>query len=156
MSDGVYNQAKGKARYYCEQAVGGSGGAALVAVLLKSGGLVADSVMADYDTLADILAGPSDEADFTGYARKPVTGASITITVDDVNDRVDIDMPDITWATAGGATNNTLGKVVICYRPTTGSADNALVPLTHHDFPEVTTGSDIVAQLAAAGFYRAS
>lgn len=156
MADGVFNVAKGKVKYYAEQAIAGSGGAALVFVLTKSAGLVGDSTLVDYDDLAALLAGATDEADFTNYVRKVVTGGTITNTVDDTNDRLDIDVPDQTWSTAGGATNNTLGKVLVCFRPATGSADSAIVPLTHHDFPEVTTGSDIVAQVAAAGFFRAS
>lgn len=156
MADGVFNIAKGKAKYYAEQAIAGSGGAALVVLLLKSAGLVGDSTMADYDDVAAILAGASDEADFTNYARKVITGGGITNTVDDTNDRLDTDIPDQTWTSAGGASNNTLGKLIVAFRPATGSADSALVPLTHHDFAEVTTGSDIVAQVAAAGFYRAS
>ncbi len=156
MADGCFNIAKGKIKYYAEQAIAGSGGAALVVVLLQSAGLVGDSTLVDYDDLAALLAGSSDEATFTNYARKVITGGTIVNTVDDTNDRLDIDIPDQTWASAGGATNNTLAKLIVCYRPATGSADSALVPLTHHDFAEVTTGSDIVAQVSAAGFYRAS
>jgi hypothetical protein len=156
MADGVFNIAKGEVKAMTKLAIAGSGGAALVVVLLKSAGLVGDSTLVDYDDLAALLAGASDEANFTNYARKVITGGTITNTVDDTNDRMDSDIPDQTWTSAGGATNNTLGKLVVCFRPATGSADSALVPLTHHDFPEVTTGSDIVAQIATAGFYRAS
>jgi hypothetical protein len=60
----------------------------------------ADATLKDRDDVAAILANGSTEADFTNYARK--TGLTGTITVDDTNDRVDVDIPDQTWAVAGG------------------------------------------------------
>lgn len=156
MADGVFNIAKGEVKAYAKLAIAASGGAALGVLLTKSAGLVADGTLADYDDIAAVLAGATDEADFTNYARKIVSGGTITNTVDDTNDRLDTDMPDLTWTAAGGATNNTLGKLIVYFRPATASADNACIPLTHHDFAETTTGSDIVAQIATAGFYRAS
>jgi hypothetical protein len=112
----------------------------------------ADATLKDRDDVAAILANGSTEADFTNYARK--TGLTGTITVDDTNDRVDVDIPDQTWAVAGGATNNTLVKLIIAYQE--AAADASRVPLTSHDFAVTTDTSDIVAQVNAAGFYRAS
>jgi hypothetical protein len=153
MSDFVFNQAKGKIAYYAGLPATSD---ALIVVLLKSSGLEADSVLKDYDDLASLLAAANDEADFTNYARKTVT-ASVTVTVDDTNDRVDMDMPDQTWTAAGGASNNTLGKLLICYDGDTGAGtDSAIIPLTAHDFTATTDGSDLQAVLAAAGFARAS
>jgi hypothetical protein len=51
----------------------------------------ADATLKDRDDVAAILANGSTEADFTNYARK--TGLTGTITVDDTNDRVDVDIP---------------------------------------------------------------
>lgn len=80
-----------------------------------------------------------------------------TITVDDTNNRVDIDIADQTWVAAGGGTNNTVEKLLICYDPdnTTGT-DTTIVPITAHTFQVTTDGSDLTAQIAASGFYRAS
>ena len=39
---------------------------------------------------------------------------------------------------------------------TTAGTDANIVPLTMHDFVVTPDGSDITAQIAAAGFYRAS
>jgi hypothetical protein len=151
--DFVFNIAKGKIAYYAGLPATSD---ALIVVLLKSSGLEADSVLKDYDDLASLLAAANDEADFTNYARKTVT-ASVTVTVDDTNDRVDMDMPDLTWTAAGGASNNTLGKLLICYDGDTGAGtDSAIIPLTAHDFTATTDGSDLQAVLAAAGFARAS
>lgn len=152
MADFVFNIAKGKVKYYSELPAAND---ALIIALLKSASIEADATMKDHDTLSALLAGTSDEADFTNYVRK--TAASVTPTVDDTNDRLDIDMADITWTSAGGGTNNTLGKLVICYDPdTTGGTDADLVPLTAHDFVVTTDGSDLIAQVNAAGWFRAS
>lgn len=151
MSNGVFNIAKGRIANYASLPAAND---ALIVVLLKSAGLVADATMIDYDDLAAVLAGASDEADFTSYARKVVT-ASITVTVDDANDRVDIDMPDLTWTAA--TTGQSLGKLLVCYDgDTTGGTDANIVPLTYHDFVATTDGNDLVATIAAAGFARAA
>lgn len=101
------------------------------------------------------MAAANDEADFTNYVRKNVT--TTTPTVDDTNNRIDIDIADQTWTAAGGGTNNTLSKLLIVYDPdTTTGTDSTVVPLTAHDFVVTTDGSDLTAQIAASGFYRAS
>lgn len=111
----------------------------------------ADASMKDRTTVADVLAG-STEANFTNYARK--TGVTATLTVDQTNDRVDLDIPDQTWSSAGGATNNTLAKLIIYYEE--AAADATRIPITAHDFVVTTDGTDIIAQINASGFYRAS
>jgi hypothetical protein len=152
MADGVFNISKGKISYY-----GGlpATSDAIKCLLLKSTGLVADATLTDYDTITALLAGASDECDFTDYVRK--TLASITVTVDDTNDRVDIDCADITWTGAGGASNNTIGKLVTFYVPDTGTeSDTTNIPLTYHDFVYTTSNVDVTAQVATAGFGRAA
>ena len=104
---------------------------------------------------AAVLAGASDEADFTNYVRK--TAASVTSTPDNTNDWVDADFADITWTAAGGGTNNTLGKLLVCYdADTTSGTDSNIIPLTAQDFSATTNGGDLIAQVATAGFFRAS
>jgi hypothetical protein len=150
VGNGVFNQAKGKLAYYATLPAASD---AIIVVLLKASGLVADSVMVDYDDLAAVLAGASDEADFATYVRK--TGASVTVTVDDTNDRVDLDLADITWTAA--TTGQALGKLLVCYdSDTTGGTDANIIPLTYHDFTATTDGNDLVATIAAAGFARAA
>jgi hypothetical protein len=130
ISNGIFNIAKGKLAYYATLPAAND---ALIVVLLKSSGLVADSVMVDYDDLAAVLAGASDEADFTSYARKVVT-ASVTVTVDDTNDRVDLDFPDQTFVAA--TTGQSLGKLLVCYDPdTTGGTDGSIIPLSASPSP---------------------
>lgn len=151
MSNGVFNIAKGRVAYY--SSLPGTNDA-LVYVLLQSTGLDADSTLVDFDDLEALLAA-NNECNATNYARKSVTSA--TITVDDTNDRVDIDIADQTWTDLGGASNNTIAKLLICYDPdTTGGDDGDIIPLTHHDLSLTTDGSDVTVQIDAAGFFRAS
>lgn len=152
MADGVFNIAKGRIAHYTSLPAAAD---ALVVVLLKATGLQADATLADHDDLSVLLAATNDEADATNYARK-VVSASVTVTVDDANERVDLDLPDQTWTALGGATNNSIGKLLICYdNDTAAGTDSNIIPLTYHDFVVTTDGSDVTAQFAAAGFARA-
>lgn len=127
-------------------------GANLIILILKTG-VEADATLIDYDTVTALLApAANDEPGNAGYARKTVANASVTLTVDDTNERVDVDIPDQTWtAVAAGDNWDTL---VIA--EDVGGGDGTRVPLTFHDFNVTTDGNDIIAQIAAAGFFRAS
>ncbi len=71
--------------------------------------------------------------------------------MDQGNDRVDADFPDQTWVAVGAG--DVWAKLVTFYDE--AGTDATRIPLTAHDFVVTPDGSDIVAQLAAAGFYRA-
>lgn len=159
MADFVFNLAKGRvAELYNRVKSNDPANSALIIVVLKSAGISSDATLLDLDTLSAVLgSGSTVEATNTGYARKVLTDADIVaMAPDDTNDRMDIDIPDQTWtgvATSGGA----WGKLLVCYDgDTTGGTDANIVPLTAHDFAVTPDGSDITAQIAAAGFYRAS
>lgn len=146
MADGAMNIAKGAvAEKFRDGAANG------IVLLLTANETEADLI--DHDAL-DVLLGAAGntEATFTNYARK--TGITGSITVDDSNDRVDVDFPDQTWSSAGNGTNETMTKLITAYEES--AADSGRVPLTHHDFTPTTDGSDLTAQFNAAGFYRAS
>lgn len=132
-----------------------TGASDLIIILLKTA--EADDTLRDYDTLSALLAAGGGtanvEADFTNYSRKVIANASWTFTDDDTNNRSDADFPDQTYTAAGGATNNTLVKAIVCID---GANDGARIPVTIHDFTPITDGSDLVLQVAAAGFYRSS
>lgn len=152
MADFAYNISKGKVKYYCELPAAND---ALVLMLYKTTGIEADNTRKDYDTISAELAAANDEATATNYARKTIT--SVTVTVDDTNDRVDIDFADQTWTALGGASNHDISDAVVAYDPdTTGGTDADLIPLTNHDFVVTTDGSDVTLQVAAAGFFRAA
>lgn len=153
MADIVFNIAKGRVHQFCINVDSGSpANSRLIAVPIETTGIEADATIRDYDTLSALLAASNNEQ--TTMGRKTIAAADVTITVDDTNERVDIDLADLTWT---GATGNAISAIVICYDPdNTGGTDADLVPLTKHDFVVTPDGSDIVAQIAAAGFYRAS
>ena len=147
MANVIFNIAKGR---IASLAALPAANDALIVVPLESAGLVSDATMIDYATLDAILTGPSNEQ--TTMGRKTATG--VTVTVDNANDRVDIDMNDITWI---GATGNQVGALVVCYDPdTTGGTDADLIPMSKHDFVVTPNTGDITGQVAVGGFERAS
>lgn len=123
-------------------------GADLIIVLLKVA--QADDLLRDHETLADVLAA-NTEADFTNYARKTVANASTTVTYDTVTNKWEAGAGSQTWASAGGATNNTLAKAIVC--EDTG-ADATRRPLVALDFTATTTGSPLAANFTP--FYRST
>lgn len=148
MANFVFNIAKGKVAYYCGLPATND---QLVVVPIETSGIEADDTLNNYDDLAALLAAANNEQATMG--RKLVT-SSVTVTVDDTGNKVDVDMPDITWT---AATGNAISALVICYDPdSTGGTDSDLIPLTKHDFVATPDGTDIVAQIATDGFYRAS
>lgn len=156
VGDIVFNVAKGRVNELHDRVDGNDpANSALVIVLLKSGG-EADSGLIQRDTLADVLSA-STECDFTNYARKTLTDSDISASVvDDTNSRREADLADQTWTSAGGATNNTVAKLLVCYDPdTTGGTDSSIIPLVAMDFAIMTNGTDITAQVNSAGYFRA-
>lgn len=157
MADGVFNIAKGRiVELYNRVDNSDPTNAVLVLVLLKVA--EADSTLEDYDTLSALLLGSNTEADFTSYARITLDDTDLSASaVDDTNNRYDLDIPDQTWSSAGGVSDNTLVKLLICYdSDSTGGTDANIVPLCHYDFAVTTDGNDLTAQVASAGFFRAS
>lgn len=145
MANFVFNIAKGAAAEKVRDAA-----TSLGILILATTGLETDAVLIDKNTVADLLSGTTHEPTNTNYARK--TGLTGTVTVDDTNDRVDLDVPDQTFA--GIAAGDGWSKLIIFLDE--GGTDATRIPLTAHDFVVTPDGSDIVAQVAAAGFYRAS
>jgi len=157
MADDIFNIAKGKVNAYTERVANNDpANSALVVVVLQAA--EADAVLEDYDDLAALLAAAGNtEADFTNYARKVLTDAELTApTPDDTNNLQLSDAPDQVWANAGGTTDNTTAKFLICYDPdTTGGDDSTIIPLTQHDFVATTNGNDFTAVIPVTGFYSA-
>lgn len=149
MGDFQFNAARGRTAYYAD--IPDASGA-WIAVLIQASGMEADAAMADHDTLAALLAA-NTEATFTNYSRQTLT--TVTPTVDDTNDVVDIDCDDVTFSSAGGASNNTLGKVVFCYDPdTTGGTDADIIPQYAWEYSVTTDGSTLLIQPPTGGFAR--
>lgn len=134
---------------------------AFVIVLLRAA--ESNATLRDYDDLGTLLAAAGNtEADFTDgvtpYARKVITDVDVAApTVDDTNDRVDLDMPNQTWSDAGGVANNPIVKALNNFDPdTTGGTDADIIPCGIYDTDITTNGSDLILEFAAAGWARAT
>lgn len=145
MADFVFNIAKGRLAYYAGLPATND---ALIAIPIETSGVESDATLMDYDTVAVLLAAANNEQSTMG--RK--TLASVSTTVDDTNNRNNMDCADITWT---AATGNAISDILICYDPdTTGGTDADLIPLTWHDFTATPDGSDITATVT--DFVRSS
>lgn len=142
MANFVHNIAKGA--FVEKFRDGAANGGALLLTAME-----ADATAKDRDTIADVLgqAGTTEASD-ASYARK--TALTGTITVDDTNDRVDVDIPDQTWAALAGAA---ITDLVVFYDE--GGTDATRIPISAHDFVVSPDGTDVTAEFNAAGFARA-
>jgi len=158
MANFVFNIAKGRVvEFYNRVENNDPAASGLIIVVLATSGLESDATLIDMDDLAAVVAGTTNEVTNSGYARKVLTDADLAAlpAPDDTNDRYDIDLPDQTWTTV--TAGDGWSKLLVCYDADTGSGtDSAIIPLTAHDFVVTPDGSDITAQIAAAGFFRAS
>lgn len=154
MADFVFNIAKGRvAELYNRVDSNDPSTAELYIMAFNTS--ATDATLRDLDTVAAIEADANTaEATNSGYTRRVLTDTDlVAFAPDDANDRVDLDIPDQTWTAVAAGTNWT--DICIAYGLNAG-ADSAKVPLTWHDFVVTPGGSDIVMQVAAAGFFRAA
>lgn len=158
MGNFVFNIAKGKvAELAARVNANDPTEASLLVILVASTGVESDATLIDSTDLADVFGGTTNEATNTGAARKVLDQtAGITITPVYASDYVDVDIPDQTWTAVANDGTGAISDLIIAYRPTNASADSACVPLSMHDFAVTPDGSDITAQIATGGFYRAS
>ncbi len=157
MADGVFNIAKGRVNELVNRVLDDDPSTSEFVVMLCTG-TETDATLRDFDTFAAVLAGNLAEATFTNYAREILTDSvgGLTVTTDDTNDRNEADMSDITYTAAGGASNDTLTRLITGFDSSGAGTDSGIVPCTFHDFAVTTDGSDIIAQFAATGFFRAA
>jgi hypothetical protein len=145
-TDFQFNQVKGRIRTQAELAAAND---AVIVVPLEATGLEADGTLKDYDDLAALLAGTSNEQTVMG--RKTLT--ALTIAVDDVNDWVTVTLAaSITWT---APTGNPIGKLLFCYdADTTAGTDANVVPMLAYSFDATPDGLDIVVNAHANGLIR--
>lgn len=156
MADLVANIAKGRFAEWAERSrTGDDANAALIMSVWNNDGSSTDDDVADADTVAAIeaLTGVTERTT-NGWARKTISDGSITVTIDDTNNRVDVDIPDQTWTAVSSGTATDIG--VAWDKDTTAGTDSNILNGTWHDFAITPDGSDVTAQIAAAGLYRAS
>ena len=152
MANFVFNIAKGKAgQLFANVDANSPTGCEIVVIPIEASGVESDATLKDYDTVAAVLGGTTNEQ--TTMGRKDVVGAGVTVTVDDSGDLLKVEIADQTWT---AATGNAISDLLICYSPGAASADTLIIPLTCHDFSVTPDGSDIVADVGSNGVYQAS
>jgi hypothetical protein len=156
MADFVFNIAKGRvAELYNRVDTNDPANSAIIAIPVDVGA-VTDATLRDVDTFAALIAAGVTERNANGWNRKTLTDTELAAYApDDTNDRADVDVPDLVWSP--GPTSGAVTDIVFCYdSDTTAGTDANLIPLTQHDFPITPDGSDVTAQIAATGFFRAT
>lgn len=156
MADGVFNTAKGRVNELINDvAAQATSDCRIVVVLLSA--VESDAALMDHFDLDGLLfASGNTEATFTAYARKELSDADIFgSSADTTANQHTSQIPDQTWTNAGGATNNTLAKLLVCYAQFEGAGDTNITPLTYHDFVVTTDGTDLTTEFDPGGFFRA-
>lgn len=138
----VCNIAKGRAReLYNRVKSNDPANSGIVLVPLEAAGIAADADLKRYDTLADLLAGSTNEQGTMG--RVVLSDAQIAAlpAPDDTNDWATFALPNFGWT---AATGSAIAKIAVCYDPdTTAGTDAAVVPMVIFDFAATPSGLDI-------------
>lgn len=156
MADQVFNIAKGKVNEYVERVNANDPTNSVLIIHAWVAGDTDDAIEA-VDTVAAIESlGSTAEATNSGYSPIVLDNTdSLTVTVDDTNDRNEADMPDQTFSAIVAGDNWT--DLSISYdSDSTAGTDANIIPCTWHDFAVTPDGSDITMQVNAAGFFRAA
>ena len=155
MANFVYNQGLGKGAEWGAR-INANDPTNSVFIIEAIATTATDATLKDLDDFAAIEADANTaEVTQSGYARKTINDASgMTVTIDDTNDRTDVDTADQTW-TAVASGGSAWTDLVFGYdSDSTAGTDSGVKPLTQNDFAITTDGSDITATIAV--FYRAS
>lgn len=157
MANFVFNRALGRGTEWVERVnANDPTNSVIVWMVLATSGIESDATLRDVDTFAAVVAGTTNEVTNTGYARKVLDNTSgMTVTYDDTNDRVDVDMADQTW-TSVSASDGWQDAVSGYDSDSTGGTDANILPWTLHDFVATPDGSDITLQVPTGGFFRAT
>lgn len=156
MANQVFNRGLGRGTEWAERVNANDPAASeIVLMVLATSGVESDAVLKDKDTFADVVSGATNEVTNSGYSKKVLDNtSSITVTYDDTNDRVDVDFPDQTWTAV--AAGDGWNDIVVGYDPVGSQTMSDILPHTLHDFVVTPDGSDITAQVASSGYFRAS
>ena len=118
------------------------------ALLIKtSGNTTTDTeedvtLMNGFATLGELVA--------TNYVRKAL--ASEVINEDTANNRAEFDATDVVWSSLGGATNDTIGALLV-YKHVTNDADS--IPIAYIELTDTTTnGGDITVSWNVEGILQ--
>jgi hypothetical protein len=119
----------------------------IIVVLLQTTGLPSDTIIKRAQFLSNVISAGAVEATFTNYSRQVQTNTNVVVSVNTSTDVVSLGLASVVWNAAGGAVNNSLSALLVCYRPTSASADSAITVLTKHDFVGSTTGGNLTATI---------
>lgn len=150
MATRVSNVAKGIWRQYAGLPAASD---SLIVVLFKDS-VQTDDTLDDHATLAAWTAA-NTEANFTNYARQTVAGVTVSQN-NTANEAKVTGTSPIVFTNAGGAVNNSLTKALVCYKPDSGSADSAIIPLFHYDLSVTTNGTNLNLNIHAEGLAKAT
>jgi hypothetical protein len=153
MANIVFNIAKGRVvEFYNRVKNNDPSTSALVLTPIETSGLEADSALIDSDTVAEVVDGATNKQTTMGEKVLTDTELAALPAPDDANDRYEVSLPQVTWTVASG---NAISKILVSYRPNTGSpSDSTDIPLTMFDAVLTPDGNDVV--LNAGVFFRAS
>ena len=151
MASFIHNSAKGKhAEFMARINANDPVNSVLLLALIANTGVETDAVLLDKADWAALVVGTTDFATNTGSTRKPLdqTGG-ITITIDNTNDRVDVDIPDQTWTAVANDGTGAISDLATGYdSDSTAGTDANVVAMSYHDFIITPDGSDITATIA--------
>lgn len=156
MADFIFNQAKGKFAEWAAR-VEANDPVNSVFVIEAVNTSATDATLKDLDTFA-LIESDANTAELTSggnanYARKSLANGTLTITIDDTNDRTDVDCADQTWVALGAGTAIT--DLIFGYdSDSTAGTDANIIPISQHDFAITPDGSDVTATIAV--FARAA
>jgi hypothetical protein len=146
----VCDGGKGTFAYYAANVPTGT--SSISVALLLTTGLESDTLLAAHLTFAAVFSAGNTECSAGAYARIQVTsGLSIAYAAHVVTLNLS---SNPSWTALAGTQN--LAKLLLGYKPTSGSADSAIVLLGQYDFVGTTDGSNVTAQVNGSGLMSAS
>jgi hypothetical protein len=154
MADFAFNIAKGRAVELTNRVKSADPAASRLYLIPVDVAAVSDATLRDLDDFAAIITAGVTERAATGWNRKTIAAADIsTLTPDDTNDWYTVDMIDQTW---GSVTAGAVTDLILCYASVATPTNAQLLPLAQYDFAITPDGTDVLAVINAAGFYKAA
>ncbi len=154
MADFVFNVAKGRAVQFYKNVDDNSPAAAVIRVFIIDNNAETDDNMGDTDDMTALFATLANEVTNANYANKSLDETNITLTLDDSANVYDVDIDDQTFSAIGAGDAWT--DLVMAYDFDGSDTDGTTIPISNHDFVLTPDGSDITAQIDAAGIFRAA
>ena len=154
MTDIIPNVALGRAIQWFRNVEDNSPAAAVIRMFAIDSNGETDDNMRDADTMAALFATLANEVTNTNYANIALDETDLTLTLDDTNNRYDVDITDQTFSTILAGDDWT--HIVLGYDADGSDTDSLTIPIGIYDFAVTPDGSDIIVQINASGAYRAS